>query len=143
MTRDDIIEILNSFEWDIQHYDTNKKIRAKYDGEIDNLWGAIADEILGRFSAPITHIRISKGVARYVDGFGEYLKLPDKKDWKFGKKDFTIEAYYRWTRWDRIKTWLRIMDYKYIIHTKWWILTKLKLCKVSFGEYLDILSFRK
>ena len=140
MTRDELIDILNEFEWDIQHYDTNQKIRNKYDGEIDNLWGAIADKILERMSVPITHVRISKGVARYTT---DYLKLSDKKDWKFGKKDFTLEGCIRLTKLDIFKIWTKMRYTRYILYPLWKILKYFKLCKVSFGEYLDILSFRK
>lgn len=140
MTRDELVSIIESFEWDIQHYDTNQKIRNKYDGEIDNLWGAIADAILERQSAPITNIRVSKGVARNTV---DYLELSNKKDWKFGGKDFTIDAWIRFDKWFLFKWWLQLIYTKYILYPRWKILKYFKLYKVSFEEYLDILSFQK
>ncbi len=47
-----------------------------------------------------------------LDGTGDYLKLPDHKDWKFDKGDFTVEGYFRFLV--RIREWSFVAKYNLI-----------------------------
>jgi len=42
---DGLEEVIEQFEWDIQHFASDENIRNNYNGEIDNLWKAIAAAI--------------------------------------------------------------------------------------------------